>query len=332
MSHVLPSQCLNCDHPFQDDEAKFCPNCGQQRWAKLTMTSLFRNAIGSYFATDSKFTRTIFPLLVKPGAVAKAYINGKQQRYLSPFQVYVFFSFLLMFVATSFYFNTWDKELSEVMQQNYAEKNIKSIDSLSRESADSVGMINIHIDGKDSTNQGLSIEFGEIDSLIKAGASNEEIFTFAAEDTSSSIDRYIVYAIANFVRYRGHGMVLIAVSQITLVVFLSLILTTLLLALVYLRSTYSFAEHVCVNVYYYGYAFLWLTIFILLAQLIPTAWLFFWCMLIFEIGLMTTISIVYGGSKWKRMRNWFFLNLAFWLLVVPICSFVAIGLSLFQMG
>ena len=41
------------------------------------------------FSLDTKFWRTLIPLLISPGKVSKDYIEGKRVRYTNPFRFYL---------------------------------------------------------------------------------------------------------------------------------------------------------------------------------------------------------------------------------------------------
>ncbi len=64
--------CKNCEQEF-DDNFKFCPYCGQQAKDELTVGVLFYNTISNYFSFDARFFKSFFPLLFKPGYLAKRF-------------------------------------------------------------------------------------------------------------------------------------------------------------------------------------------------------------------------------------------------------------------
>lgn len=81
--------CLNCNYPFFGHE-KFCPECGQKnKKKKITFGNFVSEIFAGFFSWDTKFWRTILPLLVKPGRVTDDYINGKRARYVNPFRFYI---------------------------------------------------------------------------------------------------------------------------------------------------------------------------------------------------------------------------------------------------
>ncbi|MFZ6052903.1 DUF3667 domain-containing protein [Halocola ammonii] len=76
-------------------EFTFCPNCGQKRIKKHeTLRDLFQNFLGDYFAYDSKLSKSVRPLLFKPGYLSLEYLRGKRMHYIPPLRLYIFVSIL----------------------------------------------------------------------------------------------------------------------------------------------------------------------------------------------------------------------------------------------
>jgi len=95
-----PGPCLNCGTYLSKDDL-FCSHCGQKRLKREDMS--FRYLIGNsfldYFHFDSKFFRTILPLLYKPGWLTLEYMRGKRKSFVEPFRLFLVISviyFLLL--------------------------------------------------------------------------------------------------------------------------------------------------------------------------------------------------------------------------------------------
>ncbi len=83
------ASCLNCDHPFFGGE-KFCPECGQENKGKhIPFNNFIYELFSGVISWDSKFWRTLVPLLLKPGRVSLNYTEGKRARYTNPFRFYL---------------------------------------------------------------------------------------------------------------------------------------------------------------------------------------------------------------------------------------------------
>ena len=81
--------CLNCGQPISDND-NFCSNCGQVNdELPLSIKQFISEFFSGFFSFDTRFFKTFFPLLFKPGKVSKEYIEGKRRKYVNPFQLYL---------------------------------------------------------------------------------------------------------------------------------------------------------------------------------------------------------------------------------------------------
>ncbi|SFU44155.1 Protein of unknown function [Pustulibacterium marinum] len=81
--------CLNCQHPL-DLSDRYCPRCSQVNSTKrITFSDLFVQFFDTIFSYDSKFRKTIWILLYKPGLITKEYSEGKRLSYTNPFRFFL---------------------------------------------------------------------------------------------------------------------------------------------------------------------------------------------------------------------------------------------------
>lgn len=68
----------------------YCPNCGQKKSVtkRITILALFRDFINRIYRFDGMFPRTLRPLTIRPGEVARSYINGIRVKYVGPVGYY----------------------------------------------------------------------------------------------------------------------------------------------------------------------------------------------------------------------------------------------------
>lgn len=86
--------CFNCDQQLINQE-NFCPKCGQENHSKQASTAtLVGDFLNDFIAYDSKLFRSVIPLFTSPGKVTSDYLSGKRQRYIPPFRVFLFLSFV----------------------------------------------------------------------------------------------------------------------------------------------------------------------------------------------------------------------------------------------
>lgn len=89
--------CANCHRPVA---GRFCAHCGQEdRTYMLSLGGLLYDLVGDLFNFDSRFFRTMRPLLLKPGFLTEEYLRGHRQHYLPPVRMYIFASLIFFFVA-----------------------------------------------------------------------------------------------------------------------------------------------------------------------------------------------------------------------------------------
>ncbi|MFK8283392.1 DUF3667 domain-containing protein [Capnocytophaga canis] len=96
------SQCPNCQTMLSAKD-NFCHNCGQENhYNDFSIKELTSDFFGSFINFDNKIWNTLKTIL-RPGQITKQYVEGKRIRFVPPFKLYLFFSFIF-FVILSFSF------------------------------------------------------------------------------------------------------------------------------------------------------------------------------------------------------------------------------------
>ena len=91
------AQCLNCGTELK---GPFCYYCGQpDRNFMRFFPALLRDLMEDLLDLDSRFMRTLKPLLFKPGRLTKDYMNGRRFRYAPPMRLYIFSSIAFFLLA-----------------------------------------------------------------------------------------------------------------------------------------------------------------------------------------------------------------------------------------
>jgi len=91
------AQCLNCGTGLK---GPFCYFCGQpDRNFMRFFPALVRDLMEDVLDLDSRFMRTLKPLLFKPGRLTRDYMNGRRFRYAPPMRVYIFSSIVFFLLA-----------------------------------------------------------------------------------------------------------------------------------------------------------------------------------------------------------------------------------------
>ncbi len=92
------ARCANCDTPLAGD---YCAQCGQSVVAtNRTVISLAADFADDAFDWDGRLLRTMRTLYLRPGKVARDYVDGRRARYTPPIRLYLLAS-LLFFVVVA---------------------------------------------------------------------------------------------------------------------------------------------------------------------------------------------------------------------------------------
>ena len=92
--------CMNCGTKLL---GPFCHFCGQpDKNLMRFFPVLMREMLEDFADFDSRFMRSLKPLLFKPGKLTRDYLDGKRFRYVPPLRLYIFSSIAFFFLAALF--------------------------------------------------------------------------------------------------------------------------------------------------------------------------------------------------------------------------------------
>ena len=92
--------CMNCGTTLA---GPFCHYCGQpDKNLMRFFPALLREMLEDFVDFDSRFMRTIKPLLFRPGKLTRDYLDGRRFRYVPPLRLYIFSSLVLFFLIAVF--------------------------------------------------------------------------------------------------------------------------------------------------------------------------------------------------------------------------------------
>ncbi len=90
-------QCLNCGTALK---GPFCYYCGQpDKNFMRFFPVLLREFLEDFLELDSRFARTMKPLLFLPGKLTRDYLDGRRFRYTPPMRLYIFSSMAFFILA-----------------------------------------------------------------------------------------------------------------------------------------------------------------------------------------------------------------------------------------
>ncbi|WP_138434095.1 DUF3667 domain-containing protein [Winogradskyella algicola] len=270
--------CQNCEQQYEKG-FKFCPHCGQKTNDELTLGVLFYNTISNYFSFDARFLKSFIPLMFRPGYLAKEFIRGKRLLYLHPAQMYLFISVVFFFIFSftarkqSDVINkelkkTFDKEITEINDSIEAKKNEsindandketleinKALVEVTSEEVDSIKRTNKN---QKNINSPFNFNQVEIDSLINANVSDDEIYRYMGlNDDDGWLTRKFYEKSLKFYKSREGGNILRAFyDTIPIAMFFLLPLFALFIKLLYFRKG-PYAHHLVFSFYFFSFLFM----------------------------------------------------------------------------
>jgi hypothetical protein len=94
-------KCLNCESTLS---GAYCFNCGQKvlEPSERTFKYFFRQFFGAAFFLENNFLKNLWYLLVRPGFLAKEFLDGRRKRYMPPLSLFLLINlFYFMYTLKS---------------------------------------------------------------------------------------------------------------------------------------------------------------------------------------------------------------------------------------
>jgi hypothetical protein len=304
--HQAASACPNCGAAVSGN---FCHECGQETVLHPPSTREFLHEfIGHYVALEGRLLQTMKLLLFKPGQLSIEYLLGRRVRYIEPLRVYLTFS--LIFFAV-FKFMGEDHHIGDVKLKGVP---VIQVDPQDKKHAAPVppARLEAKAGAKPDENEGddtaadtnkVSKDVDGDDSAL--GTMIEKLVNAATDEDGARFKKA-------FFGYAPYA------------VFAMMPLFALFLKILYLGSGKRYGEHLLFALHTNAFAFLMLTLMILMPAGIPFVGklLFLWL----AFYLPTAMRRVYGGSRKATALRWvvlMFLHLT--ALTAAIASTVGIG-------
>ena len=279
--------CPNCEKEFEEG-FEFCPYCGQKAKDELTLKLLFYNTISNYFSFDARFLKSFFPLMFRPGYLAKKFLEGKRLLFLHPAQMYLFISVIFFFLY-SFNVRETVQEVNEkfkktdvIKLKDSIEVNKSAIDSVQLEqlmkpitdhnivtgiNEEEIKKLDSLIKSKDKNDQSINflnfdVNEKKIDSLIAIDAPNETIYkAMGMSDSAGFFTKKLYAQMLKFYKDRGLGSIIQTFyDSIPLAMFFLLPIFAFILKIFYFRRG-RFSHHLVFSFYFFSFLF---TVFSLL--------------------------------------------------------------------
>ena len=296
-----PGPCLNCGTQMGSGD-RFCPLCGQKRLEREDMS--FRHLIGEsfldYFHFDSKFFRTIVPLVLKPGKLSLEFMKGKRKSYVEPFRLFLVIS-IIYFLLLPF-----SKENDEPRAKNL------SIDTkgMHLKEADELQKTSVTIKDMPLSKEGQDSAKKEIDSLGLKAYVNKKF------PDKGPVFKLFIRQAYKIMLNSGQSLSTVIEHTASKMVFLLIPVFALLLKLLYLRRKRLYFEHLIFSLHIHAFIFL-LMIFSILADYISHVSIF---LLILAAMVYAFIAMkkYYAQTVGKTLLKFVLLSISYLIIALPV--------------
>ena len=310
--------CPNCSTVIA---GTFCQGCGQAAHLHVPSAREFLHEfIAHYVALEGKLWKSVALLLFRPGRLTRDYIEGKRARYVEPLRLYLSFSiiFFAIFKLGGNHFGNATSDAPPAPQvqvqasakTDAAQGEAAVLKPRAAADADSEGEVR----GKRSEHDSL-IEFDEGDGSKLAqkaasihpalGTKVGHFFGLPDHERNAALQR----AFSSYAPYA---------------IFLLMPVFAALLKLLYLGSGRRYGEHLLFALHTNAFAFLMLSLLLVLPESIPllgTA-LFLWL----AFYLPTAMRKVYGGGRLLTALRWIVLgSMHLFCIVLAIVAAAALA-------
>lgn len=333
-------QCKNCEQTF-DSSYEYCPFCGMEATDNLTVGVLFSNTIENYFSIDARFFKSFVTLMIKPGVLARRFVDGKRLKYLHPAQFYLFISVVFFFIFSS-NVRKADNEVSQAIKKGFEQEiNLDSIainvDSLEIGEAKAALKKNQKANGlsdeelmeldsvmsSDSGMANISLGFERklLDSLIDVGAPlDQKLEAMGMKEDVSAFGRRFYTQVLKLYEKQGGGILEVLYDTIPIAMFLLLPIFAVFLKIVYWKRA-TFAYHLVFSFYYFTFIFTSFCIILLLNKVweIPI-WIEVLFSFSFVVYLMIALRNFYRSSWLGAFLKANIISFFYMLIIVPVAA------------
>ena len=329
-SAMSTNQCKNCEKSF-DESYGYCPYCGQETADNLTFGVLFSNTIENYFSIDARFFRSFGTLMLKPGVLARRFVDGKRLKYLHPAQFYLFISFSVRKAdtdVTQALKKGFDKELTldslqlkkDSINLEKAKKAIKNNPVLTGITDEDLSAIDSVITAEqNSPDVSFTFQREILDSLIVIGAPQaDKLKAMGLEENAGAFTRKFYEQMLKFYEQKGDGILNTLYDTIPIAMFFMLPLFGLLLKFFYWKRA-TFAHHMVFSFYFFTFLFTSFCVLILTNMLIEIPlWIEVLFFLSFVVYLILAIRNFYKSSWLGSFFKATIVSFMYMVFIVPI--------------
>lgn len=303
--HHSPANCPNCGSALSGN---FCQECGQAATLHVPSAREFLHEfVAHYVALEGKLWQSVKLLLFKPGQLTREYIEGRRVRYVEPLRLYLSFSiiFFALFKFSGINIGAQEREVDAAKPKAAAVQPAPAGEGKAAVAAPAAKPA----DKKTSQPALIELEDDEDDLRKLAdivhpsiGAKMDHFGKLPSEVRNEALKRA-------FFSYAPYA------------IFLLMPVFAAFLKLLYLGSGRRYGEHVLFALHTNAFAFLCLSLIMILPDFVPLVgkalgvWLVFY--------LPTAMRKVYGGSRTLTALRWVVLMTAHTFSIMLAAVFAA---------
>jgi hypothetical protein len=331
-NYRLNSNCLNCG---SEVTGKFCSNCGQENVeTKEHVGHMLTHAIGDYFHFDSKFIKTMRPLLLQPGFLTNEYNAGKRTTYLPAIRMYIFISiifFLSISVVKSPALSIGSAD--RVNKTEISKNNLSVANSVSGlKQADSAQLMTVSQKKVGKIRGENRLKLTSKDQTVEEYVAEQEGLPASKRD--GSLNYYLKHKALELEARENIQDVFIEtlVHNLPKMMFLLLPLFALNLMLIFRKSRMFYGEHFIYALHLHSFLYLFLLIPIFIGKAINVVPDFIYWTIFFGITLYIYKSLrtVYQNSRTKTIVKMVIMGTSYSVLL-GICLFLLVVSTFFML-
>lgn len=298
----LVLRCRNCE---QELSGRYCSHCGQEHIEDpRPARKLLRELIRDEFQFNSRVTRTVRPLLFKPGFLTGEYITGRRARYLPPLRTYLFVSFIMFGLITLASQRAQFDPLSTA--RSHRESQRDTVHFTFQTPHDTADMI--------------------LDTLLTREQLSDTVIAALSRDEADTAGR----ALTSYERAARDGVIKMIkepdrflkqlLQRTAQAMFLLMPLFALILKLLYLRRKRLYLEHMIFSLHWHAEAFLMLAL-VTAGTLSGWAWLQPWLALLLlaiPLYLLMAMKRNYGQGWRKTLAKFLLLSVGYGVALLAV--------------
>ena len=333
------SHCLNCEMKLNNEA--YCPTCGQENTNRnISIWTLIQDFLGDYFSFDSKFFTTLIPLFISPGRVPQEFIEGHRVKYIPPFRILIFSSFI--------FFTIWgltfdpepndERTMSTILRENVvttADSLNQVLDSLQVANFDHLELTNsdgldFNLSMGEDSSSGLQDKMKSFLNLLDQGIAIEEAVDSVAVD-NTELQKKIITQIGKVYTSEQATLTKYFIGNLSLMILVIQPFFALLLKLIYIRrrKKHKFIGHLVFSFYFHAWVLVLFTIGLCIQSLwgeFPLTEFIVFASLIY---LLLALKKYYQQSWGKSFLKLFLIFLFYAGIIVPLFFILSMLTSFF---